>query len=338
MSVMVGIGRGAKAGILIRDAGALQIMAQIDTVVVDKTGTLTEGKPTVTTLQNSSNRSDEELLQLAASLEIASEHPLGHAIVVKAQEKKIPLLPVSNFKAISGKGVTGTIGGQLILIGNQKLLSDHQITPPLQTQEETVLYLAVESQVVGLFTIADPIKSSAQEAIDTLHKEGIRVILVTGDNAPAARRVGLKLNIDEIQADVLPEEKNQVIQQLQAQGRLVAMAGDGINDAPALSTANVGIAMGTGTDIAIESARVTLVKGDLRGIVRARHLSLATMSNIRLNLLLAFFYNGLAIPIAAGALYPAWGLLLNPMIASAAMALSSVSVILNALRLRKTVL
>jgi len=343
MSIMVGVGQGAKSGILIKNAEALELMSKIDTVVVDKTGTLTEGKPKLTTILSFSEKAEDELLQLAASLEVASEHPLGAPIVSKAKEKTLSLLPIDSFQSLTGKGVTGEIAGKRIAIGNQKLLLDLKIdlgtalekTEPLHQQGQTVLYLAINGKLVGAFAVSDVIKASTQEAIDMLHKEGIRIVMLTGDNRGTARAVGQALGIDEIETEVLPEDKNKIIKALQAEGRIVAMAGDGINDAPALAQADVGIAMGTGTDIAIESAEITLVKGDLRGIARARKLSHATMGNIKQNLWFAFIYNTLGVPIAAGVLYPVFGLLLSPIIASTAMTLSSVSVIMNALRLNR---
>lgn len=343
MSIMVGVGHGAMAGILVKNAEALEIMSKVDTVVVDKTGTLTEGKPKLTTIVSFGEKNENELLQLAASLEIASEHPLGAPIVSKGKEKDLSLLPIEDFKSITGKGVIGKIAGKTVAIGNQKLLSDLQIdltialekAESLRQQGQTVLYLTIEGKIAGIFAVADVIKNSTKEAIDRLHKDGIRIVMLTGDSQTTARAVGKALSIDEIEAEVLPEDKNRIIKRLQTEGRVVAMAGDGINDAPALAQANVGIAMGTGTDIAIESSGITLVKGDLRGIARVRKLSLATMHNIRQNLWFAFIYNTLGVPIAAGVLYPVFGLLLSPIIASAAMTLSSVSVIINSLRLNR---
>lgn len=343
MSIMVGVGQGAKAGILIKNAEALEMMSKVDTVVVDKTGTLTEGKPKLTTLLKFGEKSEDEILQLAASLEIASEHPLGTPIVSRAKEKGLSLLQVMDFKSVPGKGVIGKISGKTVAIGNQKLFSDLNIdlesslekTKPLYNLGQTVLYLGMDGKLTGILAVSDVIKATTKEAIEMLHKEGIRIVMLTGDNQATARAVGKELNIDEIEAEVLPEDKNRIIKRLQAEGRIVAMAGDGINDAPALAQADVGIAMGTGTDIAIESAGITLVKGDLRGIARARNLSHATMRNIKQNLWFAFLYNSLGVPIAAGVLYPVFGLLLSPIIASAAMTLSSVSVIMNSLRLSK---
>ena len=343
MSIMVGVGQGARAGILIKNAEALEMMSKVNTVVVDKTGTLTEGKPKLTTILSLGEKSEDELLQLAASLEIASEHPLGIPIVSRAKEKNLSLLPIEDFKSVIGKGVTGKMTGKTIAIGNQKLLSDLKIdlgaalekVDSLRQQGQTVLYLGMDEKLAGILAVSDVIKASTKEAIEMLHKEGIRLVMLTGDNKTTAKAVGKTLGIDEIEAEILPEDKNRIIKRLQTEGRIVAMAGDGINDAPALAQANVGIAMGTGTDIAIESAGITLVKGDLRGIARARKLSHATMRNIKQNLWFAFIYNTLGVPIAAGVLYPVFGLLLSPIIASAAMTLSSVSVIMNSLRLNR---
>lgn len=343
MSIMVGVGQGARAGILIKNAEALEMMSKVNTVVVDKTGTLTEGKPKLTTILSLGEKSEDELLQLAASLEIASEHPLGIPIVSRAKEKNLSLLPIEDFKSVTGKGITGKMTGKTIAIGNQKLLSDLKIdlgaalekVDSLRQQGQTVLYLGMDEKLAGILAVSDVIKASTKEAIEMLHKEGIRLVMLTGDNKTTAKAVGKTLGIDEIEAEILPEDKNRIIKRLQTEGRIVAMAGDGINDAPALAQANVGIAMGTGTDIAIESAGITLVKGDLRGIARARKLSHATMRNIKQNLWFAFIYNTLGVPIAAGVLYPVFGLLLSPIIASAAMTLSSVSVIMNSLRLNR---
>lgn len=343
MSIMVGVGQGARAGILIKNAEALEMMSKVNTVVVDKTGTLTEGKPKLTTIVSFGEKSEDELLKLAASLEIASEHPLGTPIVSRAKEKNLSLLLVEDFKSMTGKGIIGKITGKTVAIGNQKLLSDLKIdlgialekADSLRQQGQTVLYLAMDEKLAGVLAVSDVIKASTKEAIEMLHKEGIRIVMLTGDNKTTAWAVGKALDIDEIEAEVLPEDKNRIIKRLQTDGQIVAMAGDGINDAPALAQANVGIAMGTGTDIAIESAGITLVKGDLRGIARARKLSHATMRNIKQNLWFAFIYNTLGVPIAAGVLYPVFGLLLSPIIASAAMTLSSVSVIMNSLRLNR---
>lgn len=343
MSIMVGVGRGALSGLLIKNAEALETMAKVDTLVVDKTGTLTEGKPKLTKIIVLGKESEDEVLQMAASLEIASEHPLALPIVNAAKERNLNLLPITNFQNTRGKGITGKVQNVEIAIGNQKLLSDLGIdfssslekAEELRKNAQTVFYLALNRKIVGMLSVADVIKESTYEAIDMLHKDGIRIVMVTGDNNANAVAVGKTLGIDEIQAEILPEEKNRIIQRLQSEGHIVAMAGDGINDAPALAIANVGIAMGTGTDIAMESAGITLVKGDLRGIARAKRLSQKTLRNIKQNLWFAFIYNALGVPIAAGIFYPLFGLLLSPIIASAAMAFSSVSVITNSLRLRK---
>lgn len=343
MSIMVGVGKGALSGILIKNAEALEMMAKVDTVVIDKTGTLTEGKPKLTKIITLSEKNEDEILQIAASLEIASEHPLALPIVNAAKEKNLPLFPVTNFQSIRGKGVTGKVQNIETTIGNQKLLLDMGIdfssilekAEELRKNAQTVFYLALNRKIVGILSVADVIKESTYEAIEMLHKDGIRIVMVTGDNKVTANAVGQTLGIDEIEAEVLPEEKNKIIQRLQSEGHIVAMAGDGINDAPALAIANVGIAMGTGTDIAMESAGITLIKGDLRGIARARRLSQCTLRNIKQNLWFAFIYNALGVPIAAGIFYPLFGLLLSPIIASAAMAFSSVSVISNSLRIRK---
>lgn len=343
MSIMVGTGRGATAGVLIKNAEALEVMEKIDTLIVDKTGTLTEGKPRLTSVVALPHTNEAELLRMAASLERASEHPLAAAVVAGAQERGVKLSEVKEAQAISGKGVLGRVEGQVVALGNSKLLEQLNINAgdfleqadALRREGETVMFVAVDGRLAGLFSVSDPIKESTPEAIRSLHAEGIRIVMLTGDNRTTAEVVARKLGIDQVEADVLPEQKREVVKRLQAQGRMVAMAGDGINDAPALAQAQVGIAMGTGTDVAIESAGITLIKGDLHGIVRARRLSRAAMRNIRQNLFFAFIYNALGVPIAAGALYPAFRLLLSPMIASAAMSISSVSVIGNALRLRK---
>ena len=342
ISIMVGTGRGASAGVLIKNAEALEIMEKINTLVVDKTGTLTEGKPKLVTLEPTAAYADTILLQYAASLERHSEHPLGQAIVAAASERKLELLTSDAFDSVTGKGVTGKIKQHRVALGNLKLFESlHIDTGALQTRADalrddgqTVMLLAIDEVMAGLIGVADPIKATTREAIADLHAEGVAVVMLTGDNHKTAQAVANKLQIDQVHAEVLPEQKADVIKQLQQQGRIVAMAGDGINDAPALAQAQVGIAMGTGTDVAMESAGVTLVKGDLRGIVRARRLSRATMRNIRQNLFFAFIYNSLGVPIAAGVLYPFFGILLSPMIAAAAMSFSSVSVISNALRLR----
>ena len=336
MSIMVGTGRGARAGVLIKNAEALEILEKVDTLLVDKTGTLTEGKPKLVTVVG---ESESEMLRLAASLERASEHPLAAAISASAEQRKLKLSSVSDFFSLTGKGVAGTIDGRKIMIGNQQLGIDSskfdQRAESLRQDGQTVVFVAIDGQVAGLLGVADPIKASTSEAIRLLQEDGIKIVMVTGDSRTTAAAVARKLGIDEVEAEVLPDRKREVVQRFQQQGRIVAMAGDGVNDAPALAQAQVGIAMGSGTDVAMESAGVTLVKGDLRGIVKARRLSRATMRNIRQNLFFAFVYNALGVPLAAGALFPVFGLLLNPMIASAAMSLSSVSVISNALRLRK---
>ncbi len=346
MSIMVGTGRGATAGVLIKNAEALEIMEKVDTLVVDKTGTLTLGKPKLVTVVAVAGHEENEVLRLGASLERASEHPLAAAIVQGAQEKTLTLAPVSDFRSYTGMGVTGSVEGHAIALGNLKLFEELRIhagelpvrADALHGEGQTVMLLAIDGKPAGLLGVADPVKASTPDAIRTLHGQGIQVIMLSGDHRATAEAVARKLGIDRIEAEVLPEQKASIVKQLQAQGRIVAMAGDGINDAPALAQAQVGIAMGTGTDVAMESAGVTLVKGDLRGIVRAVRLSRATMRNIRQNLFFAFIYNVIGIPIAAGVLYPFFGLLLSPIIAAAAMSFSSVSVISNALRLRRIVL
>ena len=343
MSIMVGTGRGAEAGVLIRNAEALEILEKVTTLVVDKTGTLTEGKPKLVTVAPLSGLDETQLLRLVSSLENVSEHPLAGAIVSGARERGVSLVDVTDFESITGKGVIGMIDGRRVAIGNLKLLESLSIDPgalraqadDLRRGGQTVMFVVVDGRAAGVIGVADPIKDSAPEAIRTLHAEGIRVVMLTGDNRTTAEAVASAVGIDHVEADVLPDQKRAVVKDLQQKGERVAMAGDGINDAPALAQADVGIAMGTGTDVAMESAGVTLVKGDLRGIVRARKLSRATMGNIRQNLFFAFVYNAAGVPIAAGILYPWFGLLLSPMIASAAMTFSSVSVIGNALRLRR---
>ncbi|MGB5338106.1 MAG: heavy metal translocating P-type ATPase [Gammaproteobacteria bacterium] len=343
MSIMVGTGKGASLGVLIRNAEALEIMEKVDTIVVDKTGTLTEGKPRLVAVQATGGFGDDEVLQLAASLERASEHPLAAAIVRVAEERGMTLSQTDGFASVTGKGVTGNVNGRAVALGNVKLLEKLGIDPGELSQQaeagraagQTVMFVAIDGRAAGLIGVADPIKDSTPEAIRDLHAEGIKVVMLTGDSRTTAAAVAGKLNIDRVEAEVLPDRKAEIIRQLQAEGHIVAMAGDGINDAPALAQAHVGIAMGTGTDVAMESAGVTLVKGDLRGIVRARRLSRKVMRNIRENLFFAFIYNSLGVPVAAGVLYPVFGLLLSPMIAAAAMSFSSVSVIANALRLRK---
>ena len=341
MSIMVGVGRAAQFGVLIRNAEALEQMQKVDTLVVDKTGTLTEGRPKVVAVQPDGTRDEGELLQLLASVERASEHPLAAAIVSAAVERGLVILPATDFDSPVGRGVLGTVEGRKIVCGSAKFLLDQNIAMPsgepgetLRSEAATVIYVGVEGRYAGLVGIEDPVKESTPEAIRSLHREGVRIIMLTGDNKVTAQAVARTLGIDEVIAEVLPHDKGAVVERLQAQGRIVAMAGDGVNDAPALAAANVGIAMGTGTDVAMESAGITLLKGDLTGIVRARRASQATMHNIRQNLFFAFVYNAVGVPIAAGVLYPIFGILLSPVIAAAAMALSSVSVVANALRLR----
>jgi Cu+-exporting ATPase len=343
MSVMVGTGRGATAGVLIKNAEALETLEKVNTLVVDKTGTLTEGKPKLTMFADTGVVDDGTALRLAASLERGSEHPLAAAFVAAANERGVKLAPVSDFRSVTGKGVIGRVDGHEIALGNQKLLAELGVdlgagaekAAEWRERGATVIFLAVDKQLWRLFGVEDPIKESSREAIRELHEEGLRIVMLTGDNRATAEAVARRLGIDEVIAEVLPEHKSEFVARLQGEGRVVAMAGDGVNDAPALARAHVGIAMGAGTDVAMESAGVTLVQGDLRGIARAIKLSRATMRNIRQNLFFAFVYNALGVPIAAGALYPFIGLLLSPMIASAAMTFSSVSVITNALRLRK---
>ena len=348
MSIMVGMGRGATTGVLIKNAEALEILEKVDTLVVDKTGTLTEGKPRLSALVTAAGKKDSEILQLAAALERASEHPLAAAIVGAAREKGLELPEAQNFQSLTGKGVTGTVDGRRVALGNRSLLRELGLDPgnlvgraeALQQDGQTVVFVAVGEAVGGLVAVGDPIKRSTREAIRLLRADGVRIVMLTGDSRNTAAAVARKLELveDDVEAEVLPGQKGEVVKRLQSQGRVVAMAGDGINDAPALALAQVGIAMGTGTDVAMESAGVTLVKGDLRSIARARRLSRATMRNIRQNLFFAFIYNSLGVPLAAGILYPFFGLLLSPMIAAAAMTFSSVSVITNALRLRKVTL
>lgn len=342
MSIMVGVGRGALIGVLIKNAEALERMEKVDTIVVDKTGTLTEGRPTVTGVVPVASMGEDELLRLAASLERGSEHPLAQAIVQAALDRKLTLAAPSDFDSPVGKGVTGTVENQAMAIGNAAFLEECGIATAayrdkaddLRRDGATAIYVACNGAVTGLLAIADPVKPTTAEALAALRADGIRVVMLTGDNRVTAEAVARRLGIAEVEADVLPDRKSAVVERLRNEGRIVAMAGDGVNDAPALAAADVGIAMGTGTDVAIESAGVTLLKGDLKGIVKARLLSAATMRNIRQNLFFAFIYNAAGVPVAAGILYPAFGLLLSPVIAAAAMALSSVSVISNALRLR----
>jgi len=342
ISIMVGVGRGARDGVLIKDAEALERMEKVDTLVVDKTGTLTEGRPRLQQVIAAPGFTENQVLQFAASLEKMSEHPLAAAILDHAREQGVALEPVANFSSVTGKGVRGEIGGKAVLLGNAKLMADAGImvadldnqAKALREQGQTVMLIGVDGKPAGALGVADPIKASTAEAIASLREAGIRIVVLTGDNAITAAAVARQLGIDDVEAEVLPEDKYKKVKALQAEGRIVAMAGDGVNDAPALAQANVGIAMGTGTDVAMQSARIVLVKGDLRGIAKAQALSRQTMRNIRQNLFFAFIYNFVGVPIAAGVLYPAFGLLLSPMIASAAMSLSSVSVIANALRLR----
>jgi Cu+-exporting ATPase len=342
MSIMIGVGRGATSGVLVKDAAALEALEKVDTLVIDKTGTLTEGKPRVVTVAAADGFSEADVVRLAASIERGSEHPLAAAIVAAAEARGIALAQTENFRSVTGKGVVGRVDAKDVALGNAALLQDLRVdagglterAEALRRDGQTVMFVSVNGRAAGLLGTADPIKDSSQEAIDLLHKEGIKVVMMTGDGRSTAEAVGKKLGLDEIVADVLPANKADAVRKLQAAGKIVAMAGDGINDAPALAQAQVGIAMGTGTDVAIESAGITLLKGDLRGIARARRLSHATMGNIRQNLFFAFAYNALGVPVAAGLLYPFFGLLLSPMIAAAAMSLSSVSVIGNALRLR----
>ena len=335
MSIMVATGRGAAAGVLIRNAAALETLEKVNVLLVDKTGTLTEGKPVLVTVEDSNQ---PELLRLAASLEQSSEHPLAAAILAGAKARGLHLSPVDRFQSITGKGVQGVVDGRAIAVGNTALVPPGELdgkAESLRADGETVMFVSIDGRVAGLVGVADPLKSSAKEAVDRIKQDGIRLIMVTGDSATTANAVARKLGIEDVRAGVLPEQKLEIVGELQKGGSIVAMAGDGINDAPALAKANVGIAMGTGTDVAMESADITLLQGDLRGIVRARRLSRAAMRNIRQNLFFAFAYNSLGIPLAAGVLYPFFGWLLSPMIASAAMTFSSVSVIGNALRLRK---
>ena len=342
MSIGVGVGKGAGAGVLIKSAEALERMEKVDTLVVDKTGTLTEGKPKVTAIVPAAGFSESEILPLAASLERSSEHPLAAAIVTAAQDRGASTQEPTDFASVTGKGVTGKIGGRVVALGNAKLMTDLGVTlgdlehkaDELRGDGATALFLAIDRKPGGVIAIADPIKATTRAALDTLRSYGIRIVMLTGDNKTTAEAVARKLGIKEVEADILPQDKNRIVKKLTAEGRIVAMAGDGVNDAPALAEAAVGIAMGTGTEVAIQSAGITLVKGDLAGIARAIVLSRATMRNIRENLVFAFAYNAIGIPIAAGVLYPAFGLLLSPIVAALAMSLSSVSVIMNALRLR----
>ncbi len=352
MSIMVGTGRGALAGVLVKNAEALEVMEKVDLLVVDKTGTLTEGKPKLVTLlapgsAGGPGADETQLLRFAAALERSSEHPLAAALVAAAADKKIQLPNVDNFQSITGQGVIGRIEGREVSLGNAKLFVERRIELPqdfldraetLRRDGQTAMFIAIDSKPAGILGVADPIKPSTPEAIQLLHADGIKIVMLTGDSRTTAQAVADKLGIDDVRAEVAPSEKGNLIKQLQSDGHVVAMAGDGINDAPALAQAQVGIAMGTGTDVAMESAGMTLVKGDLRGIAKARRLSRGVMKNIRQNLFFAFIYNALGVPIAAGVLYPFFGILLSPMIAALAMSFSSVSVISNALRLRRLLL
>jgi Cu+-exporting ATPase len=343
MSIMVATGKGATVGVLFKNAEAIEVMRKVDTLVVDKTGTLTEGRPKLVAVEAAPGRSEDDLLRLAASLERGSEHPLAAAIVAGASEREVDLVAVEEFQSATGKGVAGRVDGRRVALGNRAMLDEIGVDPgalagraeALRGEGQTVMFVAVDGEPAGLLGVADPIKKTTPPAIDALHAEGIRLVMLTGDSRTTAEAVARKLRIDEVVAEVLPDEKADSVKRFQGEGRTVAMAGDGINDAPALAQAQVGIAMGTGTDVAMESAGVTLVKGDLGGIVRARRLSRATMRNIKENLFFAFVYNSIGVPIAAGVLYPVFGLLLSPIIAAAAMSFSSVSVVGNALRLRR---
>ncbi|MGE0766384.1 MAG: heavy metal translocating P-type ATPase [Hyphomicrobiaceae bacterium] len=343
MSIMVGVGRGAQSGVLIKNAEALERMEKVDTLVVDKTGTLTEGRPSVVAIRTAEGLAEAELLRLTASLERSSEHPLAAAIVRAANERSLTLVQPTEFDAPVGKGVVGTVEGRSLVIGNQRIMTEGGIdtaalssaADEMRKEGATAIFVAIDGKSAGIIAIADPIKASTPAAIAALKETGIHVVMLTGDNRTTAEAVAAKLGIDQIEAEVLPEDKSKIVERFRKDGRVVAMAGDGVNDAPALAAADVGIAMGTGTDVAMESAGVTLLKGDLTGIVRARHLSSATMANIRQNLFFAFIYNAAGVPVAAGVLYPLFGILLSPIIAAAAMALSSVSVIGNALRLNR---
>jgi Cu+-exporting ATPase len=343
MSIMVATGKGAMSGVLFKNAEAIQMLRKVDTLVVDKTGTLTEGNPKLVSVLTEKDVEEVTFLRLAATLERSSEHPLAEAIVTGAEERGVALSRAETFDSVTGKGVTGRVDGHEVALGNRALLESLGVdtahfakrAEELRTDGQTVMFVAIDGKPAGLVGVADPIKESTPEAIRTLHEEDIRIVMLTGDSKSTAQAVAAKLGIDEVMAEVLPDQKAHKVKQLQAEGRIVAMAGDGVNDAPALAQAQVGVAMGTGTDVAMESASVTLVKGDLRGIVRARRLSRATMGNIKQNLFFAFVYNAMGVPVAAGVLYPFFGLLLSPIIAAAAMSFSSVSVVGNALRLRR---
>ena len=343
MAIMVGTGRGATSGVLVKNAEALERLETVDTLVVDKTGTLTEGRPALQTTVSLDGRSDEDVLRVAGALEQGSEHPLAAAILNGAKKRNLSLPPADQFVARPGKGIQGVVNGAKVALGNIQMMRDAHVdfdvhlarADALRSDGQTVMFLAVDGRPAGLVGVSDPIKATTAEAVQALHRDGLRIVMLTGDSRVTAAAVAAKLHIDDVRAEVLPEQKRDVVRQLQREGRIVAMAGDGVNDAPALAEAAVGIAMGTGSDVAIESAGITLVKGDLRALVRARRLSRATMRNIRQNLFLAFAYNAIGVPIAAGVLYPFVGTLISPIWASAAMTLSSVSVIGNALRLRR---
>jgi Cu+-exporting ATPase len=343
MSIMVGVGRGAQSGVLIKNAEALERMEKVDTLVVDKTGTLTEGRPAVTAIVTADGLNETDVLRLAASVERASEHPLAAAITRAADERGIATVSVADFDSPTGKGAIGKVEGKTIALGNAKFLSElgadvaqlADKAEALRGDGATAIFMTIDGRVAALFGISDPVKATTPEALRGLRAEGIRVVMLTGDNWTTAKAVARRLGIDDVEAEVLPDQKSAVVERYKAAGRVVAMAGDGVNDAPALAAADIGIAMGTGTDVAMESAGITLLKGDLTGVVRALHLSQAVMRNIRQNLFFAFVYNSLGVPVAAGVLYPVFGILLSPVIAAGAMALSSVSVVANALRLRK---
>jgi Cu+-exporting ATPase len=342
MSIMVGVGRGAQSGVLIKNAEALERLEKVDTLVVDKTGTLTEGKPRVVAIHCTPGFAPDDVLRLAASLERSSEHPLAAAIVAAAKEKGLALAEAADFEAPAGKGVRGAVDGLAVAIGTEDFLAERGVelssiaaeAEPLRRDGATVIFVAIDGKAAGAIGVADPVKPTTPAALQALRAAGVRVVMLTGDNRTTAEAVAAKLGISEVEAEVLPQNKADAVARLRRQGRVVAMAGDGVNDAPALAAADVGVAMGTGTDVAIESAGVTLLNGDLQALARARRLSVATMGNIRQNLFFAFIYNSIGVPIAAGVLYPVFGILLSPIIAAAAMALSSVSVIGNALRLR----
>jgi Cu+-exporting ATPase len=346
MSIMVGTGRGAQGGVLIRNAEALETLEQVDTLVVDKTGTLTEGKPHLVVVKTTGDVDERTMLLLAASMERSSQHPLASAIIDGAEQGGAALMPASDFESVTGQGITGIVDGHRVAVGNVLLMESLSIrvsaliaeAETFRAEGQTVMLVAIDGHPAGLLGVADPIKASTPEAIQLLHSAGVRVVMLTGDSRSTAEAVARRLGIDEVEAEVLPSQKRDVVKRLKVNGRRVAMAGDGVNDAPALAEADVGLAMGTGTDVAMESAGVTLVSGDLRGVARARRLSQATMRNIRQNLFFAFVYNAIGVPVAAGILYPYFGIVLSPMIASAAMTFSSVSVIANALRLRRMAL